>query len=245
MRTNRTLVKLLWTAVIILALVGIAMALRRAVVLIKPGALSASRNPAAQLDAHFANRRAITLVHILPGILFMVLGPLQFVGSLRSRYPGFHRWSGRIFLTASAVIGISGLTMAAGETIGGVDEKSAIFLFGTFFLFALGKALWHAMRREFVAHREWMLRGFAVGLAVATIRPIMGAFFAAALLRGHAPQPHEFFGTAFWIGFTLQAIVAELWIRYTRSRLTGMSRLPAPSLVLHAQELARQTRSQE
>jgi hypothetical protein len=36
-------------------------------------------------------------------------------------------------------------------------------------------------------------------------------------LRGHRPVPHEFFGTAFWIGFTVQMMAAEIWINYTRS----------------------------
>lgn len=216
MKSDNRLAKFLWAVVIFLAFLGIAVATRRLLVLIHPGVLTAARNPAAQLDAHFANQRALTLVHIVPGILFMVLGPLQFVRGLRTRYPRLHRWLGRIFLAASAVIGTTGLTMAAGDTIGGGDEKSAIFLFGTLFLFSLGKALWHAMHREFAAHREWMLRGYAIGLAVATIRPIMGAFFAAALLSGHVPQPGKFFGTAFWIGFTLQTMAAEIWIRYTR-----------------------------
>jgi Predicted membrane protein (DUF2306) len=106
--------------------------------------------------------------------------------------------------------------MATGETIGGFDEKSAIFLCGTFFLFALGKGLWHAIHREFAEHREWMIRGYAIGLAVATIRPIMGTFFASALLRGHATDPSQCFGTAFWIGFTLQTIAAEIWFGFSR-----------------------------
>ena len=216
MNPNRTLVRFLWTAVIFLAFIGLAVATRRSIVLLKPGALSAANNPAAALDAHFANHRILTLAHILPAMLFMVLGPLQFARSLRSKHPQLHRWSGRIFLTASAVVGMTGLTMAFGKTIGGLDEKAAITLFGTFFLLALAKALWHALRREFVQHREWMIRGYAIGLAVATIRPIMGTFFAAALLQGHAPEPKEFFGTAFWIGFTVQMIAAEIWINYTR-----------------------------
>jgi uncharacterized membrane protein len=216
MNPNRALVRFLWTAVIFLAFIGLAVATRRAIVLFRPGALSAANNPATALDAHFANHRALTLAHILPAMLFMVLGPLQFVRSLRSKHPQLHRWSGRIFLTASAVVGMTGLTMAFGKTIGGLDEKAAITLFGTFFLLALAKALWHALRREFVQHREWMIRGYAIGLAVATIRPIMGTFFAAALLQGHAPEPKEFFGTAFWIGFTVQMIAAEIWINYTR-----------------------------
>src|SRR5713226_2897983 len=216
MRVNRKLVRFLWTTVIFLAFIGIAVATRRSIVLLRPGALSARNNPAAELDAAFADRRTLTLTHILPAMLFMILGPLQFVRGLRSKYPRVHRWCGRICLLTSAVIGISGLTLAFGKTIGGVDEKAAIMLFGSFFLIALAKGLWHALRREFAEHREWMIRGYAIGLAVATIRPIMGTFFAAAMIRGHKPDPHEFFGTAFWIGFTLQMIAAEIWINYTR-----------------------------
>jgi uncharacterized membrane protein len=216
MKPNRALVRLLWVAVIFLAFVGLAVATRRTMVLIEPSKVSARNNPGANLDAHFANHRALTLAHVLPAMLFMVLGPLQFVRSLRSKHPQVHRWSGRIFLSMSAVVGLTGLTMAFGKTIGGLDEKAAITLFGSFFLIALGKALWHALRREFAQHREWMIRGYAIGLAVATIRPIMGAFFASAVMRGHTPEPKEFFGTAFWIGFTLQTIAAEIWIHYTR-----------------------------
>jgi uncharacterized membrane protein len=216
MGLNRTLVRFVWIAVIFLALIGIAVATRRSFVLLKPGALSSPNNPAGALDAAFADRRTLTLLHILPAMLFMALGPLQFVRSLRAHYPQVHRWSGRIFLTASAVIGVTGLTLAFGKTIGGVDEKAAITLFGSFFLIALAKGLWHTLRREFTQHREWMIRGYAIGLAVVTIRPIMGTFFAVAVLQGHRPEPREFFGTAFWIGFTLQTIAAEIWVNYTR-----------------------------
>jgi uncharacterized membrane protein len=216
MHPNRALVRFLWAAVVFLALIGLAVAARRTIVLLRPAAPAAAKNPAAQLDTHFASQRTLTLAHVLPAMLFMVLGPLQFVRRLRAKYPQLHRWSGRIFLAASLVVGLTGLTMALGKTIGGLDEKAAIILFGTFFLVALAKALWHAVRREFALHREWMIRGYAIGLAVAAIRPIMGMFFAAALLRGHTPDPKEFFGTAFWIGFTMQMIVAEIWINYTR-----------------------------
>src|SRR2546423_7610345 len=216
MKANQTLARFLWAAVIFLAFIGLAVALRRTIVLLHPSAAQTAKNPAAGLDAHFAGHRTLTLTHILPAMLFMVLGPLQFVRRLRTRYPQVHRWSGRVFLIASAVVGVSGLRMALGQTVGGLDEKAAILLFGTFFLVALAKALWHALRREFAQHREWMIRGYAVGLAVATIRPIIGGFFAFALARGPVPEPREFFGTAFLIGFTLQTIAAEIWIRYTR-----------------------------
>jgi uncharacterized membrane protein len=221
MDSDRNLGRFLWIAVIFLALIAAAVAARRSIVLLRPGALSAKNNPAANLDAEFADHRALTLTHVVPAMLFMVLGPLQFVGRLRRKYPWVHRWSGRAFLCASAIVGTTGLTMALGKAIGGLDEKAAILLFGSFFLMALAKALWHAVHREFAQHREWMIHGYAIGLAVATIRPIMGAFFAAALLRGHTPEPREFFGTAFWMGFTLQMMAAELWINNTRPPATS------------------------
>ena len=212
----RAFTRIIWVAVIFLALIGVSVATRRVIVLVKPGAMSAGKNPASALDEHFAKEKTLTLLHVVPGMIFMILGPLQFVRRLRENHPVVHRWTGRIFLAASAVIGATGLTMALLGTIGGLDEKAAILLFGSFFLFALGKALWHVLHREFAKHREWMIRGYAVGLAVATIRPIMGGFFAAALMSGHVPQPERFFGTAFWIGFTVQTIAAEIWVRRTR-----------------------------
>ena len=223
MSPNGTLVRFLWAAVLLLAFLGLAVAGRRAVVLFRPGALATRNNPAAALDAHFADHRALTLAHILPASLLMLLGPLQFASRIRSKHPRFHRWSGRVFLAASGIVGVTGLVMAFGKTIGGLDEKAAIILFGGFFLISLSKALWHAIHREFARHREWMIRAYAIGLAVAAIRPIMGAFFAAALLRGHTPEPSQFFGTAFWIGFALESIAAELWINYTRPSVAAQS----------------------
>lgn len=184
--------------------------------LLKPAPTAPSKNPAANVDAHFASEQILVLAHVLPAMLFMMLGPLQSVRGLRAKHPRFHRWSGRTFLASSAVVGITGLRLALGKTIGGLDEKAAILLFGTFFLIALAKAFWHALQREFVQHREWMIRGYAIGLAVAAIRPIVAMFFAASVLQAHKPHPEQFFGTAFWIGFTLQMIAAEIWINYTR-----------------------------
>jgi uncharacterized membrane protein len=166
------------------------------------------------LDDLFARYPILTLVHIVPGLFFMVLGPLQFSATIRARHLRWHRFSGRIFVVCGLVIGVSALVMSLGmPAIGGVNQAAATTLFATFFLFALCKAFWHIRRREIGAHREWMIRAFAVGLAVATIRPIIGVFFATSRLSGLTP--HEFFGVAFWIGFVLHLIAAEAWIHAT------------------------------
>lgn len=216
MRPSRNVVRVLWITVAVLALIGIAVVIRRATHLITSP--EPPRFPAGEaLDRGFDQHRRLTLLHILPGLLFMVLGPLQFMPRLRGRHLQLHRWSGRVFLACGATVGISALIMSPQMAIGGVNETVATTLFALLFLFTLSKAFVHIRRREIALHREWMIRVYAIGLAVATIRPIVGVFFATSRFTHLNPQ--EFFGTAFWLGFTLHAIAAETWINYTRPRL--------------------------
>lgn len=199
-------IRLVWTGVTILALIGIAAAVIRALRLLFGTAPSAQA-----FDLAFWQHPVLTFVHIIPGVLFMVLGPFQFMPSIRARRLWQHRWSGRVFVAVGYIVGISALLMTSKMAIGGANERAAILLFDAAFLFSLTKAVWHVRRREIVQHREWMVRAFGIGLGVATTRPIVGAFFAT---RALAPQ--EFFGIAFWIGFSVSTIAAEVWINLTR-----------------------------
>src|ERR1700676_211335 len=218
--------RVLWGAVIFLALIGTAVAVRRMVKVVPvvlhgyhppPPASNPVVAPFGALDDLFAHYPKLTLIHIVPGLLFMLLGPLQFSSSIRARHLRWHRWSGRVFVVCGFVIGITALIMSFGmPAIGGVNQAAATTLFGLYFLLALSRAFWLIRRREIALHREWMIRAFSTGLAVATIRPIIGIFFATHRISGLTP--HEFFGIAFWIGFVLHVMAAEAWIHTTQSR---------------------------
>jgi len=125
------------------------------------------------------------------------------------------------------IIGTTALVMSPQMAIGGANETAATMLFAIIFLFALIKAFLFIRRGNITLHREWMIRAFAIGLAVATIRPIVGAFFATRIFTHLTPR--DFFGTAFWLGFTIHLIAAEIWINYTRRAVsieerTGLAR---------------------
>jgi predicted membrane protein DUF2306 len=118
-----------------------------------------------------------------------------------------------VFIISAYIVGLSAISMPfIMLPIGGVNEAAGSIFFAIFFLVALSKAWWHILRKRQALHREWMIRAFAIGMAVATIRPIIVLFFAFSGL-----QPQVFFGTAFWIGFTIHMITAEVWINYTRN----------------------------
>lgn len=213
MPVSKRATRFLWTGVIFLVVIGVAAVTRRTLVLFRPGSVGGSGSPAAALDAGFARHMALTLVHILPAGLFLVLMPLQFMPSIRQKHLRLHRWMGRILVVTGLIVGSSALVMSYTTSIGGTNETAATTLFAIVFLYCLIKGYRHIRRKEVARHREWMIRAFGVGLGVATTRPIVGIFFAFRRLT-----PHEFFGIAFWLGFTTTFLGAEAWIDYTRQR---------------------------
>jgi uncharacterized membrane protein len=160
----------------------------------------------------------LTLIHILPGGLFLALVPFQFLPSIRQEHLQLHRWMGRVLVVCGLIIGASALVMSYTTNIGGPNETAATTLFAIVFLFCLLRAYRHIRRKEVERHREWMIRAYGVGLGVATTRPIVGMFFAFRRLT-----PHEFFGIAFWLGFTTTFLAAEAWVDYTRQHTMQVS----------------------
>ncbi len=227
MTTPPRITRIIWIAVIFLVVIAIAAVSRRALVLIWPEQFAGgSSSPAAALDAGFARHMTLTLVHILPGGLFLVLAPLQFMSSIRQKHLRLHRWMGRVLVVCGLIIGVSALIMSYTMNIGGPNETAATTLFAIVFLICLIKAYRHIRRKEVARHREWMIRAFGVGLGVATTRPIVGVFFAFRKLT-----PHEFFGIAFWLGFTITFLAAEAWIDYTRQRVGSQESMLDRSVV--------------
>jgi hypothetical protein len=185
-----------------------------ALILVTIGLLAAGRRTAT--DGGFAWHKALTLAHILPASLFMALMPLQFVRRIRERHIGWqhigwHRWSGGLLVALGLVAGISALALSY-TSIGGVNETAATTWFAVLFPIFLGFGFWNIRNLRIAQHREWMIRAFGVALGIATTRPIFRAFFPAGRL-----SPHEFFGTAFWLGFSLTLLGAEVWIHTSRT----------------------------
>jgi uncharacterized membrane protein len=220
MSVSKPVTRLLWSAVVLLVVIGIAAVTRRSLVLVWPERFAGKAGPASGLDAGFARHAALTFIHILPAAFFLGLAPLQFAAGFRQRNLNFHRRMGTLLVLCALIIGASALVMSFKLNIGGPNETAATTLFSIAFLICLMKAYGYARMRQIERHREWMIRTFGIGLGVATTRPIVGMFFAFRRLT-----PHEFFGIAFWLGFTITFMAAEAWIDYTRYRHAQVSKL--------------------
>jgi uncharacterized membrane protein YozB (DUF420 family) len=125
------------------------------------------RFDADQFGGYWPHRfRLIT--HIGGGIVALICGTLQLWTGLRQRAMRFHRWTGRVYLAASAV-GIVGAFLMAVYT---TPRSFGISLMGlaTAWILTTGVA-WAAIARgNVVLHKEWMIRSYLVAFAFVTFR---------------------------------------------------------------------------
>jgi hypothetical protein len=110
-RPGTTVVWLLWLSTLVLVLISVAMVTRRTLTLFGFVSAPSALSEAAPLDAAFARYAPLTMIHIVPGLIFVVLGSLQFVTTLRTRRPRLHRSIGRVVLISGVVTGITALAM--------------------------------------------------------------------------------------------------------------------------------------
>jgi hypothetical protein len=203
----KTFRKLLWTGTWTLTTIGVLMVLRRIGIMSGMTWLISPRFP---FDSGLRNYPVLTVIHIIPGLIFVLLGPFQF----RKTSPSFRLKSGQVFVVASFIIGFSALVMPfVVLPLGGLNEAVASSFFALYFLVSVIRSIRAGRQKQSDRRQEWLLRAYAVGLAIATVRPIMALSFVFFGLR-----PQTFLGTAFWMGFSLHAIVAEVWINLNRKQ---------------------------
>jgi len=195
-------------ALLISIAIAVAAGVRRLIAISHPS-LSAPPQMVA-LDAVFKSRAALTLAHIIPAMAFVLLIPLVFLHRTRVA------WAERLLYPLGVVVGLTAYAMS-GYSVGGWLERSAVLFFNTLFLFSLMRAYRYMRAGEYLLNRRWMTRAVGILLGIATTRPVMGLFFATSA-RTHL-EPGQFFGIAFWIGFSINTIAVELWLHSARCQI--------------------------
>ena len=102
-------------------------------------------------------------MHVLSAAIIMLAGAIQLVPQVRSRFPVFHRWNGRIYLATAGVLSLAGLYMTwIRGSVGDLSQYLGSTL-NVILIWAFGiLALRYAMARDFKTHRRWALRFFLV-----------------------------------------------------------------------------------
>ena len=152
----------------------------------------------------------VFVVHALSGGIALIGGILQLNRSLQRRRR-LHRFIGRTYAWSTWVASAAGLWSAVFFPVNLAAKVG----------FALVAILWFGtttigFRRigasDVTAHREWMLRSFALAFFFVTSGLWMPALEASPL------PPAIGYPLSIYLGWVLNLLVAEGWIRFTRSR---------------------------
>ena len=157
--------------------------------------------------AVLAHYRLAFFVHVYSTMLVLPAGFLQFSRSLRTRFPVLHRSFGWLYsLVVLVFASTSGFWMGLFANGGFLSQLSFCLLALAWFYFTF-QAVQYARRKQFVRHRNFMIRSFALALSAITLRiwkPLLVYFFH--------PHPMDVYRLVAWLGWTLNWLLAELII---------------------------------
>jgi uncharacterized membrane protein len=157
----------------------------------------------------------VTSLHVVLGATYLALALPQFLAGVRARRPGLHRAIGRAAAAAGSVAGGAALVMMILFPFSGGLTLLVAGPFACLFVFSLARGVWLARSGRYPEHREWMIRAFAIGTAIATMRLL---FVPALFAFGEATDERARWLSVVCFGaaFAVHSAVAELRIRATR-----------------------------
>lgn len=115
----------------------------------------------AAYGEYYWPRRFWLFAHTLAGLLATILGPLQFVRSLRETRPALHRLTGKVYLAAVLVAATCAFVLAGTSQIS-TSYKWGLILGASLWLLTGALAYSAVRRRRFAQHRAWMVRNYTV-----------------------------------------------------------------------------------
>ena len=153
--------------------------------------------------------------HALGGVLFGIIGPIQFGRVLAKKYGRLHRIMGRIFVIAGAFLALSSISLLwQFPDSGSFLVSRGRLVFAVALAISLFFAVKSARLRKFKIHRDWMIRAYAVGIGATAVSNV---FIPIFVITGEPPigtvADMIFIGSWF-----LVVVFAECLVRYIRKK---------------------------
>lgn len=154
-------------------------------------------------------------LHAGGGLIALILGPMQFLGILRRKFPLTHRMIGYGYIVGVAA-GVAGALVLARTPQGDGANGFAFNMLAVIWATSTTMALVNARAKRWRQHQVWMIRSFALTFAAVTLRAGM------PLLAWLGIAPSEFYTIVAWASWTINLIFAE-WV--------VLPRLAAPEIL--------------
>ncbi len=166
-------------------------------------------------NARFVGAPLPVVLHIAGATVFIVLGAFQFVPSIRRSKPRWHRRAGRLLVPSGLVTALSALWMTQFYQMPAHDGLLLYgfrIFFGLLMVVSLVLGFVAVRRRQYLRHRAWMIRGYALGLGVGT--QVLTLLVGEIVL---GPPEAMARGSLMGAAWVINLVLAESVIRRVRS----------------------------
>lgn len=146
------------------------------------------------------------IAHILGGLIAMILGPFQFLSSLRKRNSKAHRIIGRVYMAGILMGGVCAFHVSFASMCRPVGQYAFAFL-GLIWLGTGIQGMLKIWAGDVARHRDWMTRNFSLTYAAVMLRWQLPIF----IFMGMETEPAlTLTGFTSWLP---NLLFAEWWIK--------------------------------
>ncbi len=172
-------------------------------------------------QARFDTKPVFAAMHVVGAGIALLIGPLQFIAGIRTRYPAFHRTIGKIYVAMIFIAGIGGIALAV-MAHGGLVARVGFLMLDVLWIYSIIRA-WSAIRaRHFVTHQQWMMRNFSLTFGAVMLRVWLGVGFA----MGYSFD--EGYPLVAWLAWVPNLILVEWYLAHKADRVRD-SKAPTAS----------------
>ena len=148
-------------------------------------------------------------IHAAAASTALLVAPLQFIARLRKRFPRIHRITGRLYVVACVIGGLTGLPLAWGATAGPI-ATAGFGILAILWLWTTMVAWRLAVDGRFAEHRRWMIRSIALTAAGIMLRIYLGIMLTLPV------EFYEGYRVIAFLCWVPNILLAELYLRRGR-----------------------------
>lgn len=149
--------------------------------------------------------------HVITSSLVLLAGFTQFSQSIRKNTPRLHRYAGWLYILATLGLALPSGFILALSANGGLSTQVCFVILGICWGISTVLALYYAFHGQWIRHRNWMIRSFALALSALSLRTWKLGLYALQPYWDWLTPLHIYQLEA-WLGWTINLLIAELII---------------------------------
>jgi hypothetical protein len=165
---------------------------------------------------HITTWKVAFYVHVFSSIFTLFAGFTQFSDHILKKHKQVHRFVGRLYAYNVLLINFPAGMIMAFYANGHLPSKIAFIILDLLWFYFTYRAVLEAKRKNFVAHKQFMIRSYALTLSAVTLRSWKIVFTNATDL-----DPLTIYMIDAWMGFVPNLLLAE-WLIRRKAKKRGM-----------------------